>query len=60
MASLIVSFIAFFVASHLIRRRLDEMEIPRGMTRGTVVFILALGVAYGAAFLVDLLASGAG
>ena len=55
MPSLILSTIAFFVASYFIRRYLDQMEIPRTMTRGVVVFVLALGVSYGVAFLVGLL-----
>ena len=55
MLSLILSFIAFIVASYFIRRYLDQMEIPRTMTRGVVVFVLALGVSYGVEFLVGLL-----
>ncbi len=54
MLSLILSTIAFAVASFCIRRYLDQMEIPRTMTRGLVIFVLALGVAYGVALLVDL------
>jgi hypothetical protein len=54
MLSLILSFIAFFVASYFIRRYLDEMEIPRTMTRGIVILVLALGVSYGVTFLVGL------
>jgi hypothetical protein len=30
------------------------MDIPKTMTRGIVVFVLALAVAYGIAFLVEL------
>jgi len=55
MLSLILSTIAFVVASFVIRRYMDEMQIPRTMTRVIVIFILALGVAYGVALLVDLL-----
>ena len=54
MTSLILSFIAFVVAGYFIRRYLDKMEIPRTMTRGIVVFTLALAVSYGVAFLVGL------
>ena len=53
MLSLIVSTIAFFVASFFIKRYLDGMGLPRTMVRGMVVFILALAVAYGIAFTVD-------
>jgi hypothetical protein len=55
MPSLILSFIAFFVATYFIRRYLDEMGIPRTMTRGIVVFFLALAVSYCVAFVVGLL-----
>jgi hypothetical protein len=54
MPSLILSTIAFFVASYFIRRYLDEMDIPRTMTRGFVIFVLALAVSYGVAVLVGL------
>jgi hypothetical protein len=30
------------------------MEIPRTMTRGLVIFVLALAVSYGVALLVDM------
>jgi hypothetical protein len=53
LVSLVVSTIAFFAASYFIKRRLEEMDIPKGMTRSIVIFVLALGVAYGVAFLVD-------
>jgi hypothetical protein len=58
MLSLIVSTIAFFVAAYFIKRRLEEMGIPKGMTRGISVFVLALVLAYGAAWIVDLLVGG--
>jgi len=32
------------------------MAIPKSMTRGLLVFVFALGIAYGVAALVDLLA----
>ena len=44
----------YFVAAYIIKRQLEEMGIPKGMTRGTVVFVLAAAVSYGAAYLVDL------
>jgi hypothetical protein len=55
-ASLIVSTIAYFGASYLIRRWMDENDIPKGMTRSLTVFALALAIAYGAGWLVDLVA----
>ena len=53
MLSLIVSTVAFFVASYFIKRYLEEMGIPGGMTRNIVVFVFAAAVSYGIAFLVD-------
>lgn len=53
MLSLVVSTIAFFVATYFIKRYLDGMGVPKTMTRGLVVFVLALAVAYGVAFIVD-------
>ncbi len=54
LASLVVSTVAFFVASYFIKRHLEEMGIPKGMTRSLVIFVLALAIAYGVAFVVDL------
>jgi hypothetical protein len=54
--SLALSTVAFFVASYFIKRHLDDMDIPKGMTRSIVVFCLALGVSYGVAVIVDWLA----
>jgi cation transporter-like permease len=53
MLGIVLSTIAFFVASFLIKRYLDEIGIPKSMVRGMVVFVLALAVAYGVAFTVD-------
>lgn len=53
MPSLIVSTVAFFVASYFIKRYLNDMGVPKTMTRGLVVFVLALAIAYGVAFVVD-------
>jgi len=53
LVSIVLSTIAFFVASFFIKRYLDGMDIPKGMTRSITIFVLALGVAYGVAFLVD-------
>lgn len=53
MASVIVATIVYFVASYFIKRYLDDMAIPKGLTRSTVIFCGALAVAYGAGALVD-------
>ncbi len=58
MTSLVLSTIAFFVASFYIKRYLDGIGVPKTMTRGLVIFVLALAVAYGVAFIVDLVMPG--
>ncbi|HEY6721543.1 MAG TPA: hypothetical protein VI363_07900 [Burkholderiales bacterium] len=58
--SLVVSTVAFFVASYFIKRYLDEMGLPKTVVRGLVVFVLALAVAYGVAFIVDWAAARVG
>jgi len=58
MTSLVLSTIAFFVAGFYIKRYLDGIGVPKTMTRGLVIFVLALAVAYGVAFVVDLVAPG--
>jgi predicted PurR-regulated permease PerM len=46
--NLIVSAIVFFIAAWYIRRYLDEQGIPKGATRGILVFTLASVVSWGA------------
>ena len=53
---LIVSTIAYFAASHAIRRWLDNMDVPKGFTRSAVIFSAALIVCYAVAAAVDRLA----
>ena len=53
MLSLVVSTVAFFVAQHYIRRYLDDLGAPKGLTRSVVIFCLAVMIAYGVAFIVD-------
>jgi uncharacterized membrane protein YjfL (UPF0719 family) len=45
MLSAVLSVLTYFVSSRLIRRYLDEAEIPGGMTRSVLVFVLSLAVA---------------
>ncbi len=54
LASLVISTIAFFVASYYIKRYLVKMEIPQGAARSISVFVLALAVSYAVGFAVDL------
>ncbi|HEX4781214.1 MAG TPA: hypothetical protein VH301_10695 [Usitatibacter sp.] len=56
MASFLLSTIAFVVAGYFLRRYLDDIGVPRGMTRNTVVFLAALLIAYAVAYVVDLIA----
>jgi hypothetical protein len=55
MASVIASTIAFLVASYFTKRWLDDNDIPKGMTRGALIFAIALVAAYGTDWLVGKL-----
>ena len=55
--SLVISTIAFFVASYFIKRWADNNDIPKGMTRSIGIFVLALALAYGVAWVVDNVAA---
>ncbi|HEX7465089.1 MAG TPA: hypothetical protein VF309_00510 [Usitatibacter sp.] len=57
MTSFFVSTFAFFIGGFFIRRYLDEIGIERTFGRATIVFFLALAIAYGVAFIVDAVAS---
>ena len=60
MLGIALSTIAFFVASYVIKRYLDGIGIPKTMTRGMMVFVLALAVAYGVALVVGWFAGPSG
>ena len=60
MTSLVLSTIAFFVASFYVKRYLDEIGVPKTMTRSLVIFVLALAIAYGVAFIVGWATPGEG
>jgi hypothetical protein len=53
MLSLIISTIVFFVAAWFANHYLNEHGIPKGMTRGVLVFMLASLVSWGAGTMVD-------
>ncbi len=53
MLNLFISTLVFFVAAWYLNRYLDEQGIPKGMTRGVLVFTLAALVSWGAGALVD-------
>jgi hypothetical protein len=54
-ARLAASTVAFLLASHFTRRWLDDNDIPKGMTRGALIFAIALVAAYGTDWLVGKL-----
>jgi hypothetical protein len=56
MLSLVLSTVAFFIASYFLRRYLDDMGLQKGMTRSVLIFCLAAIIAYGVAFVVDWIA----
>jgi hypothetical protein len=46
MWNLVISTIVFFIAAWYIRRYLNEQGIPKGMTRGLLVFTIAYLVSW--------------
>jgi VIT1/CCC1 family predicted Fe2+/Mn2+ transporter len=56
MLSLVLSTIAFFVAGYFAKRYLDDVGIPKGMTRSVSIFCIAAAVSYLVAFIVDWIA----
>ena len=57
MLSVVISTVVFFMAAYFIKQYLENMGIPKGMTRGLVVFCLAMLISYGVAWIVDWLAT---
>jgi len=53
MLSFLLSSITFFVAGFFMRRYLEGIGIPKTLTRGLVVFVVAIFAAYAVAYLVD-------
>lgn len=53
MPSIVLSIIAFFVATYLLKRYLDNTDIPKGMTRSTLIFSIALLISYLVSLTVD-------
>ncbi len=51
--NLTVSTIVFFIAAWYIRRYLEDHGIPKGVTRGLLVFVIATSVSCGAGDMVD-------
>jgi type VI protein secretion system component VasK len=55
MWNIVISTIVFIIAAWYIRRLLDAQGIPKGMTRGLLVFVLAYMVAWTSGKAVDWL-----
>ena len=55
MLSILVSTIAFFVTTYYFKRYLEQLDIPKGLTRGTLIFTAALLVSYLSVILVSYL-----
>jgi len=53
MWNLIISTLVFFIAARYLHRYLEEQGLPKGMTRGTLVFALASLVSWGSGEMVD-------
>ena len=51
--NILISTIVFVIAAWYIRRLLDEQGLPKGMTRGLLVFMLAYVVSWVSGELVD-------
>ena len=56
MLSILLSVFAFFASIYFVRRYLESMGVPKGTTRGVLVFAIALTIAYVVAYAVDRLA----
>lgn len=54
--NIVISTFVFFVAVWYFNRWLNEQGIPKGMTRGLTVFVLAYLVSWGCGELVDWVA----
>jgi hypothetical protein len=53
MWNIIISTIVFVVAAWYLRGFLEAQGLPKGMTRGLLVFVLAYAVSWGSGELVD-------
>lgn len=54
MLSILISTIAFFLALWYFKRYLEQQGIPKGLTRGMLIFTVAATVSWGAGNLVIL------
>jgi len=56
MLSLVLSTVAFVIAGYFAKRYLDDMGMPKGMTRSAWIFCVAAAISYLVAFIVDWIA----
>jgi hypothetical protein len=53
MLSLVVSTVAFFVASHYLKRWADNNDFPKGTSLSISIFVAAVAISYGVAWFID-------
>jgi hypothetical protein len=51
--NLVISTLVFFIAARYLHRYLEDQGLPKGMTRGMLVFSLASLVSWGSGEMVD-------
>jgi len=56
MLSIVVSTVAFFIAGYFLKRWADANDLPKGTTLNISIFVAAIAIAYGVAWLVDKMA----
>jgi len=54
---IVLSTLAFFVASFFLKRWADANDFPKGMTLNISIFVAAIAIAYGVALMVDKIAA---
>ena len=57
MLGIVISTIAFFVASFFLKRWAEANDFPKGMTLNISIFVAAIAIAYGVVLIVDKLAA---
>lgn len=54
--SLVVSTVVFVTATFYVRRWMDDYDLPRGLTRSLLIFIVASMASYAASEVIDYVA----
>jgi VIT1/CCC1 family predicted Fe2+/Mn2+ transporter len=55
MLSIVLSTIAFFLSAYYLKGYLENMGVPKSMTRGALIFSIALLISYVVAVVADYL-----